>query len=228
MNPNPPPAPPSPATAPQKTNTLAIVALVMSVLGLCLLPCIGQLAAIVLGIMALVKIQKTKERGMGLAIAALIIPAISVPLMGVMAAIAVPNFMKFQARSKQAECKTHLKALHVAQRSFHAEKDAYSPDPKAIGFAPDQQRYAYFLSDDPQHWLTETVHGAPLTEVPDVGTIGIEGECPECHYTAVCAANIDQDETLDVWFISSEDKELDDGQVIPAGTPHNLTNDVTD
>ena len=36
---------------------------------------------------------------------------IVVAIIGILAAIAVPNFIRFQARSKQAEAKANLKAL---------------------------------------------------------------------------------------------------------------------
>ena len=55
---------------PQRTNTLAIVALVISIVA-------QAQVGLVLGIFALVQIKKTHERGRGLAIAAVVIGAIS-------------------------------------------------------------------------------------------------------------------------------------------------------
>ena len=51
---------------------------------------------------------------------------IVVAIIGILAAIAVPNFIKFQCRSKQSEAKGNLKALYVSQESTRAENDAYS------------------------------------------------------------------------------------------------------
>ncbi len=50
---------------------------------------------------------------------------IVVAIIGILAAIAVPNFVKFQCRSKQSEAKTNLKSIYVAQESYRAENDAY-------------------------------------------------------------------------------------------------------
>lgn len=50
---------------------------------------------------------------------------IVVAIIGILAAIAVPNFVKFQCRSKQSEAKTNLKSMYVAQESYRAEFDAY-------------------------------------------------------------------------------------------------------
>lgn len=51
---------------------------------------------------------------------------IVVAIIGILAAIAVPNFIKFQCRSKQSEAKGNLKALYVTQESFRAENDTYT------------------------------------------------------------------------------------------------------
>jgi type IV pilus assembly protein PilA len=50
---------------------------------------------------------------------------IVVAIIGILAAIAVPNFVKFQCRSKQSEAKTNLKSMYVAQEAYRAEFDEY-------------------------------------------------------------------------------------------------------
>ena len=59
--------------AAQKTNVLAIVSLVVSILGF-------NVIAIILGAIALSQIKKTGENGRGLAIAGIVIGAISIVL----------------------------------------------------------------------------------------------------------------------------------------------------
>ncbi|WP_164009968.1 prepilin-type N-terminal cleavage/methylation domain-containing protein [Pyxidicoccus trucidator] len=72
---------------------------------------------------------------------------IVVAIIGILAAIAIPNFIKFQARSKQGEAKSNLKGLFTSQKSYFQEKDRYSALAGAIGFAPERgNRYAYTLS----------------------------------------------------------------------------------
>ncbi len=69
---------------------------------------------------------------------------IVVAIIGILAAIAIPNFVKFQARSKQSECKSNLKALFTAERSYFQEKDNYSSCIRKIGFSPERgNRYHY-------------------------------------------------------------------------------------
>ncbi len=70
---------------------------------------------------------------------------IVVAIIGILAAIAIPNFIRFQARSKQSEAKSNMKSLFTAQKSYYQEKDRYSQLVKVIGFAPERgNRYAYY------------------------------------------------------------------------------------
>ena len=52
---------------------------------------------------------------------------IVVAIIGILAAIAIPNFVKFQCRSKQSEAKGNLKSLYVSQEAYRAENDSYAP-----------------------------------------------------------------------------------------------------
>ena len=63
---------------------------------------------------------------------------IVVAIIGILAAIAIPNFIKFQARSKQSEPKANLKALFVSQRSYFSERDTFSSSMSDIGFIPER------------------------------------------------------------------------------------------
>src|SRR2546428_7639290 len=71
---------------------------------------------------------------------------IVVAIIGILAAIAIPNFIKFQARSKQSESKSNLKAAYTAEKAYYQEKDTYSNLIFAVGFSPERSnRYSYDL-----------------------------------------------------------------------------------
>lgn len=116
---------------------------------------------LVLAIIALVRINKSGGRlgGKTIAIVALVLNLVLVPTCGgIYAAIAIPNFIKFQCRSKQSEARSNLKALFVAEEMFKAEHQGYSPDLAAIGFSPmgERLRYDYVIvSADPQSFRAE-------------------------------------------------------------------------
>lgn len=58
-----------------------------------------------------------------------------VAIMGVLAAIGVPQFAKFQAKARQAEAKGHLSALFTAETAFKSEWNYYTVDLTDVGFA---------------------------------------------------------------------------------------------
>ena len=64
---------------------------------------------------------------------------IVVAIVGVLAAIALPNFSKFACRSKQSEARIALKAIFVAEESYRAEFSQYlsgaEADMAIMGFA---------------------------------------------------------------------------------------------
>lgn len=71
-----------------------------------------------------------------------------VAIVSILASIAIPNLMRFQARSRQGEVRVNLRAVFTAQRSFYFEKERYSPLIQEIGFAPQRgNRYAYQIGD---------------------------------------------------------------------------------
>ncbi len=52
---------------------------------------------------------------------------IVVAIIGILAAIAVPNFLNAQVRAKIARCKSDLKAIGMAQEQYHLDRNAYPP-----------------------------------------------------------------------------------------------------
>ena len=52
---------------------------------------------------------------------------IVVAIIGILAAIAIPNFLQFQLRSKTGEAKTNLAAIRTAEEGYFAEFNNYVP-----------------------------------------------------------------------------------------------------
>ena len=62
---------------------------------------------------------------------------IVVAIIGILAAIAVPNFQRFQAKARQSEAKGLLQGYYSAAQSNFAEWAYYSGNFVAVGFNPD-------------------------------------------------------------------------------------------
>jgi type IV pilus assembly protein PilA len=60
-----------------------------------------------------------------LALAAMIMPAAMVPVVGILAALAIPNFIRYQFRAKQSEPRVVLAAMRASQDAFFAEQNFY-------------------------------------------------------------------------------------------------------
>jgi type IV pilus assembly protein PilA len=195
------------------------------------------------------------KKGMSRTVLALIIGAgvvvLACPCIGVLAAIAIPNFIRFQARARQAECTTNLKMFYTDARASLLE-GSVQKDLSKLGFAPERgNRYAYFLGPGPMEERSRSqIQGAEGAEAigvdtfrfpnmrvltfkdlpPDVASqVGISGACPECSITMACAGDVDNNpsDSPDVWSISTQDRHTASGELIPAGQAYNHVNDVT-
>jgi type IV pilus assembly protein PilA len=170
-------------------------------------------------------LQKLKRRGF-----TLIELMIVVAIIGILAAIAIPNFIRFQARSKQSEAKANLKSLFTAERSYYQEKDAYSSFIDAIGFSPERgNRYMFRVGSCASYENRATQVAVRDTTGTDscitvdqfkysnaalqptytggtgdpTGIPGINGACPTCDFSGSAAGNIDTDANYDSWYIAS-------------------------
>lgn len=122
---------------------------------------------------------------------------IVVAIIGILAAIAIPNFLKFQAKAKQAEAKSNLSAIYVAQLSYFGEHDIYCTLFSQLGWVYEgPSKYEYFFS------ATEFAGDVPGLEMPAGVAVGTDT------FTAGATGNIDADTTVyDMWTINDR-KEL--------------------
>lgn len=59
-----------------------------------------------------------------------------VAIIGILSAVAIPNFKKYQAKSKTSEAKLQLAALYSAEVSFFADYNFYQSCLEAMGYDP--------------------------------------------------------------------------------------------
>jgi type IV pilus assembly protein PilA len=151
---------------------------------------------------------------------------IVVAIIGILAAIAVPNFLRYQAKSRQAEAKSNLGAIYTALEAFRAEYGSYTTDLAVMGWFPaGTPRYNYgFDTDnhDPAGILafggsgasagrhsTDLLPGVVATNmVKNDGTPLTAADLPVTtglamnDFTIGASGNLDNDNTLDQWTLT--------------------------
>jgi type IV pilus assembly protein PilA len=124
-------------------------------------------------------------------------------VVGVLAAIAVPNFMSFSARSRQAEAKSNLKALYTYERVQYSETNRYAGQLPGDLLGGQPLRYTYFVDLDrpafgPEHaqepWLLEEMRLA-------LSRMGIQPFARTDAFLIVAIGNLDNDADFDIWTI---------------------------
>jgi len=114
---------------------------------------------------------------------------IVVAIIGILAAIAIPNFMKFQARTRQAEAKANLKAFFTSAKAVAAESNSFLCG--FCGWAPEANYLYKYAMDTGTSILTGSGACAATTAAAQSATA----------FTAVASGNIDSDATCDEWTI---------------------------
>ncbi len=129
---------------------------------------------------------------------------IVVAIIGILAAIAIPNFLKFQAKAKQSEAKTNLGAIYIAQLSYFSNGNTYADNNcfRLINWAPaGQNRYDYQCGPggqgEPETNFTAKLScgNCPCTN----GPTGVPTASSQQGFSAGAIGNIDNDDACDEW-----------------------------
>lgn len=86
-----------------------------------------------------------------------------VAIIGVLAAIGIPEYSKFQAKARQSEAKLSLASLFTAEESFRQHWNTFSVDLVNIGFSVQGSRLRYVTGFQSGSGCTDysTASGAP-------------------------------------------------------------------
>jgi type IV pilus assembly protein PilA len=140
---------------------------------------------------------------------------IVVAIIGILAAIAIPNFLRYQAKSRQSEAKTNLGAVFVAETAYFSENSRYGSFSE-IGYALTGTTNRYTYRSPAIGGNTASVGtvgidqipcGAPVactvsTEASPADTVQCEHAVGAVGFTASAVASIDSDPTIDGWSVN--------------------------
>ncbi len=68
---------------------------------------------------------------------------IVVGIIGILVAVAAPNFSRYQSKARQSEAKLALAAIYQGEKAFYSEYSAYIPSFDAIGYLPEGSKRFY-------------------------------------------------------------------------------------
>ena len=119
---------------------------------------------------------------------------IVVAIIGILAAIAIPNFLRFQAKSKQSEAKTNLGGIFTAEVAYLAENNGFA-NLGTVSWAPTgTPRYRYTtLGGTDMGLMSITFDAWNITPAVSVAT-------PPA-FTAGAQGQVDTDALLDQWVM---------------------------
>ncbi len=132
-----------------------------------------------------------------------------VAILGIVSTIAIPNYLRYQAKSRQTEGRVNLGAVFVSELAYFAERSQFGTF-QQIGFtiAAKTNRYAYRVG-------AGATAGTDLL-LPNVGAdpgdntvVGsaLSGP-PSAGFTATATANLDNDTTIDMWHVNDRKEDL--------------------
>jgi competence protein ComGC len=129
-----------------KTNKLAITSLVLGILSLvlCVVGIVFAIPGLICGFMGMSRVKKSggAEKGHGFALAGTVMSGTALvlfPIIGLLTAIAVPNFVKARSAAQKSACVTNLRTIDGAKATWALENkktqqeipepgDLYGPD----------------------------------------------------------------------------------------------------
>ncbi len=153
----------------------------------------------------------------------------AIAVIGILAAIAIPNFIRFRQRAQQNACRSTLREIATAQATTFTSTGHYASDLASLSVhAPTKSRYAYFVGPAPDGVRDVDATQASLAseDVPSLADGEVPGVTPD-GFVAVCVGQVDADPMLDVWSISNRER-LIAGRTAPAGEPWKHADDLMD
>jgi type IV pilus assembly protein PilA len=140
--------------------------------------------------------QRSGHAGAGFSLIELMIV---IALIGILAAIAIPNYLRFQMKAKSSEAKVNLAAIHTAEESYFSEFGFYLPAVAEPATIPGTTRTAFDIANPGFLILGWQPEGMVYFSYG----VAISGDATA--YTADAGADIDGNGTPQYWGVAKPD-----------------------
>ena len=104
-----------------------------------------------------------------------------VAIIGLLSAVAIPNFKKYQAKAKVSEGKLQLSAAYMAEQSFFSDFNMYHTCLQYMGYDPS--------AEAPSRYFTVGFNVASAINATALASAGNSGLSGVCNVSALAAAN---------------------------------------
>ncbi len=94
-----------------------------------------------------------------------------VAIIGVLSAIGIPQYAKFQAKARTSEAKSALAALYTAEKSFQSEWSGYTVDLKNAGFGVEGSNLRYVAGFQTGQACSAVVANMPIEVITQTQSI---------------------------------------------------------
>lgn len=143
---------------------------------------------------------------------------IVVGIIGILVAIAAPNFARYQSKARQSEAKIALSAIYAGEKSFYSEYSAFATSNDAIGYTPEGNKRFYSVGFSGAHTTSVTGYAGVLTGNPSFARVNYPAGWSACApnlasmvggasldpqtFTAGAGGQVRDGQTCDMWSIT--------------------------
>ena len=136
---------------------------------------------------------------------------IVVAIIGILAAIAIPNFLNFRLKAKTSEAKSNLGAIRSTEVAYYAEWNLWVGNQTD---APDDRAAANAAGETPdKKWAWDNSTRFSILGFAPEGEVffsyNMQGtDYPQVAFTGVAISDLDNDGGLSYYWITSNDTEV--------------------
>lgn len=118
---------------------------------------------------------------------------VAIVIIGVLATVAIGEYMSYQAKAKQSEAKINIEAISKLAEAYKADSNTYAASIVRLGWSPNTYtRYRYWYNNTfepgtPSQVFAGTDYSDPGSWAGDTG------------YSVFAVGNVDSDTARDIW-----------------------------